>query len=288
MRRTFLLCTLICSCFAAFAGYTRMNLSDAIKQKVVKLDAINNGSYQGKTTTVILTNLQKKSLQIKVDIGTVLAPDDAKNQPMILAGEEWIFLQPSGNGETQVQTFCGNAPLACPGKQHHYSYAGLASDTLTKVLVFIKTNSIFDELGQSAVWAVANNMSLSEIYDRTRPELARNLLDLVCKVTGRPLPEYFAVSAPTSQVPGEPAYTPKVLKIVASFRIILEAPKTLTLGIFNESGEMIQKVFEDKEFPRLGHEFGVEFEAADVLSGKYYIRLKEGATVLQEKMVEIL
>ncbi len=90
-----------------------------------------------------------------------------------------------------------------------------------------------------------------------------------------------------TQVPNQPAYVPKVLKIYAEFEIILDAPKTMTLGIFDSVGNMAQPVFENQEFPKRGHRFNVEFEATDVPAGKYYIRLKEGGKILQEKMVKV-
>ena len=48
---------------------------------------------------------------------------------------------------------------------------------------------------------------------------------------------------------------------------------------------MIKKVFEQQEFGKSGHRFGVEFESKDVPAGKYYIRLTAQNTVLKEKMV---
>jgi hypothetical protein len=265
-----------------------VSLSAALKDKIVTVKAVNiEGGYQGKTTKLVFVSNSKDALQIKVDIGTVLVPDSGKYQPLILAGEEILALRPMGGGELTVQTFCGNSPKSCPAKNHSYSYAGIASDTLVNVLRFIQVHAIFDGLGQNAVWAITNTQDLSDIYDNTRLALSGELLDVVCKATGRPKPDYFRVNSPAAQIPGAPAYVPKPLKIIASFRIILESPKVMTLGVYNDKDEMIQQVFEDKEFQKSGHEFGVEFEAADVPAGNYYIRLKEGTTVLQEKKVRV-
>ncbi len=287
MKKIVLFCLFVAVACTSFAGFTRMNLSEAIKKHVVKVEGISNGGYQGKTTRLLLTNNDNSSLQIIVDIGTILRSDSGNCQPMVLAGEELLVLQPLKKGELLVETFCGNSPKACPARNQHFVYAGLGSDTLITVLKFIKAKSLFDELGQSAVWAITNKHDLSDIYDPNRREISEGLLEVICKATGRPRPEYYTQNAAQAQVPGAPAYQPKPLKIIASFRIILEDTKSLTLGVYNDKGEMIQKVFENKPFLKMGPEFGVEFEAADVEPGKYYIRLKEGASVLQEKMVEV-
>lgn len=235
----------------------------------------------------MLVNTSRDLLKVKIDVGTVLTPDSSSYQPMILAGEELLVLQPSGSASMLVQTFCGNSPKACPSSGHGFRYSGIGSDTLVTVMKFVKANNLFDDLGQYAVWAVTNNASLSNIYDANRPEVARQLLDVISKATGRKKPDYYTINAPSEQVPDMPAYVPKPLKIVATFRIITKESKRLTLGVYNDMGNTVQSVFEDREFPATGHEFGVEFEAADVPAGFYYIRLKEGDIIIEEKRVKV-
>lgn len=287
MKRHFFVLMLLLVARGAAAETIRLSLAEAIKNRVVSVHAVSNGGFQGKTTRVVMTNNKSQTVAIRIDIGTILKADSGGYQPMVLAGEELLVLQPSKTGEVLTETFCGNSPASCPSAGTSFAYAGIGSDTLVTVLRFIKANSLFDDLGQSAVWAVTNNKSLSNIYDNNRPELARRLLDVICKATGRPMPDYYTINRPAEQIPNAPAYVPKPLKIIASFRVALELPKILTLGVFNEKGEMIQKVFEDQSFPRSGHEFGVQFEAADVAPGKYFIRLKEGSVTMQEKAVVV-
>jgi hypothetical protein len=265
----------------------KKNLSDAVKDKSITLKAVNfAGRYQGKTTKLMITNNTKSVLQITVDLGVILKPEDSAYQPMVLAGQEMLAVLPKTTGEVEVQTFCGNAPRHCPAQDLSYTFSHTGSDKLIKVLSFIKSNSLFDYLGQSAVWAITNNNDISDAYDPSRVALSKQLIELLISVTGQSRPQYYTLRS-DEQVAGAPAFIPKVLKIVAEFEIRLDAPKTLTLGIFDEQGNMAQEVFQDKEFGKMGHRFGVEFEAENVPPGKYYIRLKEGNTVLQEKMVKV-
>ena len=269
------------------AGNKKMDLSEALKNNTIKLEAINfKGLYQGKTTRLSITNNTKSAVEIKVDLGTILKPEEPGYQPMVLAGEEILVVLPHATGQMEVQTFCGDAPGSCPKTDLHYSFSHVANDTFVKVLQFINTNKLFDYLGQDAVWVMTNGHNLNSVYDPERVELSKKFIELIVAVTGRPRPEYYTSNA-TAQVPNEPAYVPKVLKIYAQFEIILQAPKTMTLGIFDQEGNMAQPVFENKEFGISGHRFDVEFEASNVPAGKYYIRLKEGETVLQEKMVVV-
>ncbi len=290
LQAVHVLLLLLWSATAAIAGIKRMSLAAAVQEKLVQVDAVNvAGAYRGITTEVIVYNTSKEVVQIKIDMGTIFAPDSGRYQPMVLVNEEILMVQAGKTGRIKVQTFCGAAAKHCPARDHHYRWQSVMHDTLLPVLRFIKQNNLFDDLGQSAIWAITNDKGaeLSGVYDYARPELSLRLLALVCKAVGKPMPDYHTVHAPMQQIPDQPAYVPKPLKIMATFQQILTAPKTLTLGVYNDKGEMIQKVFENQEFRAAGHEFGVEFEAADVTAGTYAIRLTEGSTILQEKKVVV-
>ena len=277
------------TCFAmrsiAAPELLHMNLADAIKSKMATMDAINTeGKYKGKTTKLTVKNTTASILQLKIDQGIILKPDDPKYQPLVLAGDELLVVQPHKEGTIEVNTFCGNCPMSCPSANLHYSFLQTGSDTLIKVLKFIKANALFDYLGQDAVWVITNNRNIGSAYDESREAISKQLIELLCKVTGRGKPEYYMASKHV-EIPDEPAYVPKALKIIANFEILLSEPKVLTLGVFDSAGKMIQPVFEAQSFPRAGHRFGVEFESADVAAGNYFILLKEGDKILQEKKV---
>jgi len=55
----------------------------------------------------------------------------------------------------------------------------------------------------------------------------------------------------------------------------LATPAQLNIGIYNEAGTLIQPVITAREYAKGGYKMTVEFEAADVSAGNYYIRLKE-------------
>ena len=282
-----LLLSAFCGQFIANGKTVNMDLSVALKEKKVTMTAINTeGTFTGKSTKLTIRNITNDDLHIKVDLGIILQPVEPGYQPMVLAGEEMIVVQQSKENALNVSTFCGNAPLSCPTDSLRYFFSCVGSDTLVKILRFIKTNSLYDFLGQNAVWAITNGHTVGSVYDPERTARSLQFQDLICKVTGRNKAEYYTVSN-FVQRPAEPAYIPKPLKIIANFEILLDSPKTLTLGVFDASGKMIQPVFENQTFPHAGHRFGVEFESADVPSGYYYIRLQEGEKILKEKKVQV-
>lgn len=287
MKRIFSILSFVLLPGLLLAANKKTGLADALKNKTINMEAVNfMGLYLGKSTRLTITNNTKSTLEIKVDMGAILKPEEPSYQPMVLAGEETLVVGPHGKGQIEVLTFCGKGSASCPRKDLRYSFSHVGNDSLIQVLRYIKANKLYDALGQSAVWAVIDHHRINTVYDPERDAVSQRLIETVSRITNSPKPTYYAY-VPQTAVPDQPVFQSKALKMYAQFEIVLQAPKTMTLGVFNEEGAMIQSVFENKEFGASGHRFEVEFETSTVWAGKYYIRLKEGDAVLQEKMVEV-
>lgn len=288
MNKATLLFALILSSVYSFAAPpTQLSLSKAIQQNMITIVATATGqSYNEQGLKLKIKNNGSLRFNLMINEGVIFAPDSAGYQPLILVGGERLYMNKLAEGEVMVQTFCANSALSAPYEGLSYTYLKDAGDTLKKVLNFMHKNRMYGDLGQSAVWFFTNDHDLEEVYDGNNDFMSKKLLEYIISVTGRTMPEYH-VQPTIADEPGQEVYNPKTLKIFAKYEYLLEEPKTLTLGIFNEAGEMIQPVFENRRYGKAGHRFRVEFEAKDVQAGKYYIRLKSGDEVLKETMVEV-
>jgi hypothetical protein len=266
----------------------RLDLSEAIRLKMVTLTEVKatGQSYKAKALRIKLENRSGSDILIKMNTGVVFKPTDPAYQPLLLAGDEPVMLAALKTAEADVQTFCADADASAPDKDLVYEFSHMASDTMVKLLQWVKKNHLFTDLGQHGVWVLTNDHSLERVYDVSRDLISKQFVEFLSALTGKPKPAYYVISD-INETPGQPVYTPKALKIFAQFEQVLTAPAKLTLGVFNEEGTMVQPVFENRSFGKSGHRFRVEFEAADVPAGNYYIRLLEGARVLQETKVKV-
>jgi hypothetical protein len=160
----------------------------------------------------------------------------------------------------------------------------VGSDTLIKLLQYVKRNAMVDDLGQAAVWVLTNNHTLNNVYDPYRDMASKKLIDFLVTLTGLAVPEYYVINQLNLEG-GGPIYAPKTLKIFAQFEHVLSEPEKLTLGVYKEDGTMLQSVFENRNFGKGAHRHRVEFEASGVQAGNYFIKLMSGQTILQEKKV---
>lgn len=269
------------------AAPTRMTLSQALQQHIVTVSAEATGnSYMQQGLKITVKNTGSLNFILVMNPGATFKATDVSAQPLILAGEEVLPMQPLKEASISVQTFCANSNASAPQKGMQYNYTRVAEDNLVKLLGYLKQNRLFNELGQNAVWYFTNGHTLNTVYDGNNEFASKKLISFITNLTGEATPEYF-VKTSAGTVAGQPVYNPKTLKIYANFEEKLDAPKKLTLAIYNEQGEVVQSVYENRNFGATGHRFKVEFEAKNAPAGKYYIRLKESETTLRETMVEV-
>lgn len=288
MLRSLSILAILLAASAAHAGPLRLNLKTAMDNHLVSVSAeATQQGYRGKGLRLKITNKSGSTLLLTMDQGLIFSPDEKRQQDLMLAGGETnLFVQPFKDVALDVQTFCAEAGDAAPTPGTAYTFSKTGDTQLVQVLQYLKRFYMFDALGQSAVWVITDNRNPATAYNAGRDAQARKLVDFLVGITGRKADAYFTQYA-QSTTPGEPVVQPKPLKIVAQFEQLLDAPMKLTLGVFNEQGAMIQKVFQDQMFGRAGHRFKVEFQSVDVAAGNYFIRLKEGEAVLQETAVTV-
>ena len=287
MRNLFFLAALVVTPILSGAAPMIVDLSHGLKTHLLSVVATTTGkSYKDKALRLTITNKSGSAMRVRMNAAVIFEADSAGMQPLVLAGEEMMLLAPFKEGILEVQTFCANSLAVAPYGGISYTYSHVGSDTLVKLLQYVKKHGMLDDLGQSAVWVLTNDHPLNDVYDPYRSVIAQKLIDYLTTLTGKAAPDYY-VKKQISTTPGESVYSDKTLKIYAQFEHSLSSPAKLTLGIFNQDGTMIQTVFADRTFGKANHRHKVEFEAGGVKPGAYYIRLLKDDEVLQEKRVEV-
>lgn len=271
----------------AKAGLQRLKLSDALRMNIVSVTATGKGGYTGQALQLKITNNSGNPLLLTVDPALIFRPVDTSQQDLLLAGNEKISVQPFKNAEAAVQTFCAKSYAGSPRAGEAFSFLKQGGDTLQQVIDFMRNNNLlFSPLAQKAVWVLTNEHSIATVYEPALHQQSLRLTEFLSQLLGQPQPDVYVIHGLNNE-PGQPVFQPKALSMVALFEEKQETPRKLTLGVFDQEGNMIQPVFEDRMFGKGGHRFKVAFDAKNVSAGPYYIRLKSGDEVLQEKSVVV-
>jgi hypothetical protein len=271
--------------------YSHANVSTgfkaAMQRGLVTVSASATGQvYYGKALRVHVVNTTKDRLQLSIDPALIFKPEDDSYQYLVLPAEETLTLAPGGNTDLDVQTFCGKLHARGPRAGLSYTFYKQGDSTLIKVTQHIRRNRLYDHLGQEAIWAITDNTDLEGIIDPERPKQSADLLALLVKLTGRPVPPYFRLYKLETEA-GQPVFRKRVLKVIANLEWKLAAPANITLGVYNSAGTLIQSILDKEKMVKGGYKMMVQFEAENAPPGNYYLRLFNGSQLLQEKTITL-
>ncbi len=288
MRRILTTLLLSSTAILAHAEVPRgSSLKAAVESGAIRLTATTTGkSYHSKALRLHLSNTTRQAMQLRIDPALVFKPDDLSYQPLVLPAEETFALAPGGSADIDVQTFCGKLHASAPGAKLSYTLWRQGDSNLIKVTQYIRKNSLYDDLGQSAIWALTEGRDLDGVIDPARPKISAELLALMVKLTGRPMPEYFRLYKMDTTA-GQPIFQKRILKIVANMEWKLEAPTAVSLGIYNQTGDLVQGVLAEEPLKRGGYKMMVQFEAEGAPPGNYYMRLLQGEKLMKELKVTV-
>ncbi len=270
---------------SAFAGVRKHSLRSALDSGLVVMHAASNGArYCQKAMQLELRNTTADVLMLTVDPALVFRPADTSYQDLILPGSDVVVVAPGKSSSAAIHSFCGKAGALAPGAAMEYTFLKQGDSTMIRVAQYLSRHGLYDRLGQAAIWALTDDHGLEGILDPALPGESGELLAFMEKLTGWKRPAYFRLYEPGSEA-GQPAIQKQKLTLAAQFELRIEAPKVLSMGVYNGAGREVQVAFKEQRMKPGSYKLLVRFEAGGAAPGAYFLRIMEGAAVLREQKV---
>ena len=229
---------------------TLLNLSEAIREQVVKAEIRGTGDSSGDSILLKLTCLVPRTVQINIPIGTVLISDDPSVQSMVIRKVKGIavgamryqpvksiILDSNEPREYVLEAYCLDFHKENPSKESTFWVSPNPANS--EIIDVLKTADRLDpEIAtvpaiQTAIWALTEDMSEDELKERFRVtpediENAKAVLD-----TAGFEAKTFRLYTPPSPTPvptpspgdGTSFDSPKLLKANTKLPVELQTPK---------------------------------------------------------------
>jgi len=264
-----------------------ITLTEAMKQNLVTVTSLSSGqSYNDNALSLKIENKGKKTLNITIDPALIFVPEDTAYQDLVVAGDIKTTVASSDTKSITLQTYCGKSYAHGPGKDLTYHFSKQADSTMIKMLAFTKRRGMNAEITQKAVWVLTNHHNLHDIYDPSNDIASKELVQFMSRLLGQAVPDYYNYYV-LNKTPEEPVIPKKPLRIYALFKWEMPEADKLSLGVYDEKGTLIQKMFEEQPFNKGGFELNAKFESSNEAAGTYFIRLSSSKGVLKETKVVI-
>lgn len=257
---------------------TTMSLQDAIKKKIISYTVNSNGNYSGKSVDLHLTNTSVQNIKISVPAGTVFIPKDEADQNLLIPEEELIVLNGKAKQNKVLNGYCIEASNHAPTAMAPMTISTVSNPKMIKLLAYFKGKKWDAPTYQSALWAVSDNRSVSNIQNQTADGKA--LRKFLCGLTGQKetwyhTPQNHTVT-PTREIQSAP------FKISGKVDFTSDGSTKMALAVYKANGDLIHR-FEDRAYPKKGKvesEFSLKVEGWD--KGNYEVRILNGETVVKK------
>ncbi|RQO30483.1 hypothetical protein DBR32_13030 [Taibaiella sp. KBW10] len=265
----------------------RLSLLQAVKEHKVIITAKSSSTlYNQKGLLLSIENTGKENIILEVDPAMVFSPEDAQYQNLIIEGFDVLVVNAGKSRIIGMQSYCGESSDRAPVADLPYRYARQGDSIMIKTLKFIRDNKVKEDMAQHALWVLTDNHDLSDVYDERDPALSRHFTAFMGKLLGVAAPQYFTVKE-LNATPGELVSNQKVLKLVTNLQWSLSRPESLSLSIYNTSGEKVASYFDHKAFPKGEYDLNASFETIDYPEGRYTIKLYSDRETLKQMIVEL-
>lgn len=277
--KTLLIAVWIVASFFATAKHT-LSLNEAIAQGLVTVEIASNpgktNSHFGNCLKVELTSKAQEKLQILIQAGRFIMPDDTSVQRMMVTRDGAIEVAPGQSASHELYAMCTEKYKSGPARANSFSVGMMATGVLQKLAGFLSENDIQDMQGQDAVWVITDNISPHVLCGTETGELLTGFLT-----------EHAHITAPdcTQDVFTPP---PPQIQMNGSMSFTWDGDAEVLIGVFNEAGELVKTVVKDEVSGY--HQYSYEYQfslPADNTEGGYVLRLNVGGKTIKEQPIQI-
>jgi hypothetical protein len=265
------------------ASNSAFQLHDAIDKGYIEVSAKGLGGHSGQCIEMTITSTHKKEIQIDIDAGIQLLPNDTSVQSMIVTQDKILTLAAHTAKKIKLFAMCIEQSDRGPSSDELFAPGAIADGNLLAVVQFLNDKKYQGPAGQHAVWCITDSANIGGIFDETNPALAKELRMLVARLTGK-IPPWYQT---TYRIEPGIQETFQPVSIHADFQYKLTEDGVVTFGIYNVQGDTVQTILANHEEKAGLHMMKIRFESRNLPKGKYYARVTNKGVLVEEKVFEL-
>ena len=255
-----------------------IDLETAIANKLISAEFISNGAYSGESLIMKVRNLNSKKLNIRINAGTYFDAPSDDEQNLIIPQEDFIILEPKVSKEKLLNGYCTNMGNASPNENGIFVLEKVNIKGMAEFLNLIKGKNLENYTIQSAIWALTDGESVSNIDGENSADIDVLRKELF-KITGQS--ETWYKSRQQYALSEDRHINTATLTINGKLKFQTARGAIIHEEIYDSEGTLLFKLSESKA--ELGGEVGYEFnlKVQGWKKGNYEIRLMDGTKLVK-------
>jgi len=258
------------------------SIEDAAKKGLIRLSIKAKGGHIGDVIEMKIKNLTNKKIDLKLEAGRILDSKKNNEQDILVTQTQDFFVNANQLKTVNVFGMCCQAHNSSPQNNSDYAVGKLADSNLVKLAYYIDENKQYSNYSaQQAVWTISDNNSIASIWGGEK-EVIIALRKFVSQITGRPIPPYDI----TYLQENENNVNGRATKIEGVFDYSVPVNGKVTIGIYDNSGHLVQLFFKDIAHQKGECKLFYTFRTRNLVSGTYYARMNLDGNLQKEMKID--
>ncbi len=255
-------------------------LSEAVQKKLVSIKmtgAPYDTSFRGESSSHLgpcmameITSASAESLNLNLEYGYRLVPDDSTLQTMIVTQTMIVKLPPKQKKNYRIYAMCSEAHDGGPSPTAKFVLRNRATGNLLGITELINRKKYQTSAAQNAVWCITDNYELQTIFSPDTV-MMYDLRRFVAKAKGIALDKIYAASSEPHSAPVRTFTTRTVYSGSMSYNFSRTAK--VMIALFDEDNHM-KRVYVNNETQREGeYTYNYQIGSDEMDNKKHYLRM---------------
>jgi hypothetical protein len=241
-------------------------------------EAIRNEPFAPKLQ-MELKNNTNNPLKVELEEGYLMEPIENGYQVLLMTKPMVITLQPKGGSKKFLYAMCTQLSMSGPNSTVKYKVGKKAPDALLKLAQLIAQKSYQNLGAQQAVWSISDNSPILSISANSK-EMENNLQKFVADLKGEDLEKLKRENHGKDLASIMSVYNGRKLDRNIVFKT--DSSSIVSVGYFNEQGELIKPLFENTLFKDGQHSIRYNPFPLALASKRYSVRLIKDDEIFRE------
>ncbi len=244
----------------------KISLKDAVDKKMVSAKITGTGytttnfsSHYGECMKFEVTNLSSTPIDVFIETGRFLIPENDSVQAMMITKEMFISLNSKASRIFIANAMCTQKPNLSPNSKRKFKIGEMATGKLLQLAKLIEKYNYQDPVAQSAVWVITNKTSFTNIYtsDSVKVKILRDFL------TDKPSTNNSLFKESSN------------VFIEGKFAWTMEKSAMVSIVVLNEYGNEIAKIMSNTKYEKGKQNYSFKYSGCLLEPAKTYkVRLK--------------
>lgn len=265
-----------------FGKKDTVSVGTAEMNKIIKLEILGKGGYQGDVISMKIKNLSPDTLIINVEAGRRLDSKDSTMQDILVIKDLVIMLVTKEEKTFDVTGYCCQAHNRSPATKSIFLVGNLAERKLFETARYISKAKLSTSSIQSAIWCMSDSNDLASVVDDGTEEVSK-LKRILAKLNNIEVPWYstFYKKIRNQLFSGIPSH------VNGKIDYYINDLSSVQINIRDEKGTIVKSFAGGNSVTRGDHSFLMNWDVSTIPKGKYTIRIYQEGRLLKELFINL-